>query len=502
MQDGYGSHQIISFLSSKNINPSEGNVTLLKSISIPFNIFRLQSKSIITKSEIYSIPGIQFAEQNLTITPRSDPNDPLFIKQWSLSRVKASQSWDKATGDSTMNGDQIVVGVIDFGFLITHEDLKNKFWINKKEIPSNNIDDDQNGYIDDINGWSLQPDHTFPVSNHGTAVVSILAAEKNNHVGMAGCSNSKIILGSTPFLESDIIELYTYMYQLRKKYNETKGKEGVFIPVINFSVGVQFAKAIDHPIWCNLYDKMGEVGILNCAATANEDVNVDIDGDMPTTCTSNYLLTVTSTTEIDDSKSLTGYGIKSIDIGGPGENIIIASSNLNNNFTSGSGTSFATPLVTGAVTLIYSYPCKAWAELIYVDPAKAACIAKQAILEGVDRNNSLAGKTVSGGRLNISKSIDWLQHNICEANLQSRSNQIDHLVITPNPSNGIVNLYAGFNCEGYQLRIFDEMGRQVYAASHIASYQNILLPTFSDGIYFIQLRNGLNMISKKLVILK
>jgi thermitase len=115
------------------------------------------------------------------------PNDPYFLSlsQWNLTKVKAPAAWDITTGN-----DRVVIAVVDSGIDLNHPDLKDKVWKNPKEIPDNGLDDDRNGYVDDVQGWDFVNWDGKPQDDygHGTFVASIAAAATNNGIGMAGVS--------------------------------------------------------------------------------------------------------------------------------------------------------------------------------------------------------------------------------------------------------------------------------------------------------------------------
>ena len=119
--------------------------------------------------------------------------------------------------------------------------------------------------------------------------------------------------------ESDVIEAYQYILDMRNLYTQTDGAKGAFVVATNLSGGIDRAFAADHPLWCEMYDKLGDKGILSVAAAPNESISVDVDGDMPTTCSSPYLMAVTNVDITDEIAGNAGYGTESIDIGAPGD---------------------------------------------------------------------------------------------------------------------------------------------------------------------------------------
>lgn len=141
-------------------------------------------------------------------------------------------------------------------------------------------------------------------------------------------------------------------------------------------MGRNFGRPEESPLWCAIYDSLGKVGILSVAATANGDINVDVEGDLPTSCISPYLVTVTNIDQDNHKVSDAAYGQLSIDIGAYGENVISTKA-LNNNYATFSGTSFASPQVSSAVALLYSIPCNSLNELSKSNPALAVLEVKK-----------------------------------------------------------------------------------------------------------------------------
>jgi subtilisin family serine protease len=364
------------------------------------------------------------AQFNHPIKLRSTfPNDPNFNLQWNLNNtgqsggtpdadIDAPEAWDIAKGDTTVFGDQIVVAIIDGGCDLNHVDID--FFKNIYDIPGNGLDDDTNGYIDDYDGWNAYNSNgTIPSSSHGTHVAGIAAAIGNNATGVSGINwGVKVmpIAGSSTY-ESVVVEAYGYVVEMRARYNETNGARGAFVVSTNSSFGVDYGNPDDYPVWCAMYDSMGVLGVLSAAATANLNINIDVYGDVPTACPSDFLLSVTNTTNTDVKNSGAAYGATTIDLGAPGTNVY--STTPGNNYGYMTGTSMASPHVCGAVALLYAAACPALIQQYRTDPATVALIMKQYLLDGTDPIPALQGITVSGGRLNIYNSLQLVENHPC-----------------------------------------------------------------------------------------
>jgi len=369
-----------------------------------------------------TIPGVSVAQANHIISTRETvPNDPFFGNQWfhrqnSDRDIDSDLAWDITTGGQTPLGDDIVVCVIEpNGAKWDQTDILPNHWVNTQEIPGNGIDDDGNGYVDDYNGWNItNGSGNLSTGSHGTQVSSMIGARGNNGIGISGVNwNVKIMqvqLGS--ITEANVIAAYTYPLKMRKLYNQTGGARGAYIVATNASWGVDYGQPSNAPLWCAMYDSLGTYGVISCGATANNNVNVDNVGDLPTACPSEFLISVTATNS-SDNRTFSGYGQTTIDLGAPGSSVFLAS---NSSYGNVSGTSFASPCVAGAVALMYSAPCNSLATIAQFSPSLAAQMVKSYILGGVDAVANLTTETVTGGRLNLRNSLDLLL-NACDNSL-------------------------------------------------------------------------------------
>jgi subtilisin family serine protease len=348
---------------------------------------------------------IQNNHTNITLR-EAIPDDPFFGQQWAPAIMNLPQAWEEfTTGGVTATGDTIVVAVIDGGADWTHEDLN--CWENAHEIPNNGIDDDGNGYIDDFHGWNAYNHNGYVGSNnHGTHVSGIIGAVGNNGKGVCGVNwNVKVMpIGGSSSNESIVVEAYSYVLEMRARYNETDGEEGAFIVATNSSFGVDYGNPDDYPIWCSMYDEMGNVGILSCGAGPNMNVNVDVVGDVPSACPGNYLIGITNTTSSDEKYGNAGYGVNNIDLGAPGTSIY--STLPNNNYGNMTGTSMATPQVSGTIALMYAALPEEMMIACKNDPANFCLSVRHHLLNGADHLPSLDGLVASGRRLNAYGAIE------------------------------------------------------------------------------------------------
>lgn len=394
-------------------------------ISTTMNLWLVKASNVKQEAvtSLTRVRGIGYAQENHYVFLRAPinfmrglPSDPMFGQQWDMiegSGISASQVWATATGGKDKGGHDIVVAVVDGGFDLTHEDLRENIWVNRNEIPNNKKDDDGNGYVDDAFGWNaLNNSGNITSDMHGTHVMGTVGAHGNNGKGVSGVNwNVKIMaVQGASGTTATVAKAYGYIIEQKKLWYNSKGVRGANVVATNSSFGVDNAdcRKGEYPVWNDMYEQMGRLGILSAAATANNNVNVDQAGDVPTGCSSEYIVAVTNTTKENAKFPQAGYGAKSIDLGAPGTNIL--STVPGNKYSVLTGTSMATPHVAGAIALIHAAANIEFIQKYYTQPAQAALALKQAMLVSVDQVPSLKGVTVSGGKLNVGKAAQVLNN--------------------------------------------------------------------------------------------
>jgi len=334
-------------------------------------------------------PSWLFLMKNKVDTPFNDPGAENIWSHWQSTGISLSRAykWPERNAYET-----IIVAVVDTGVEYTHEDLKDIMWKNQDEIPNNGIDDDENGYVDDIYGISpLKRDENGTPSSdpmdyhgHGTHVAGIIGATQNNNVGVAGiASNVKIMAiravpGSSDETDVDVVESFLYA-----------AKNGA--KIINCSFGKRtneggriVAETIKH-----IGDKYG---VLVIAAAGNESRNIDMYPIYPGSFPNNHLLVVGATTSYGQFAYWSNYGTKNVDVAAPGASIY--STLRGNGYAWLSGTSMASPTTAGVA-----------AEVLSNFPHLGPLEVKKLLIETVSIVGTYSGKVLSGGRVDLYKAL-------------------------------------------------------------------------------------------------
>ncbi|MEM8525879.1 MAG: S8/S53 family peptidase [Bacteroidota bacterium] len=471
--------------------------TVIRQLNIHF--FKSKNAKSFNANQLEQHLMVKDAMKNGGIERRTtQPNDARFGVQWALERIGMPQVWDISTGGKTVTGDDIVVAIIDTDFSITHEDLIENIWQNPREVPNNGVDDDQNGLIDDINGWNFDRDQDTHIAGiHGTSVSGIIGGKGNNEIGVSGINWDINLMflsydnagGSIP----EIFAAYEYVTDMRRRYNESNGEEGAFIVAVNSSFGLRDPKICpENDMWNEAHNMMGEVGILIAAAAKNSPIDSDAVGDQPSACPSEAIISVVSTDEDDLRWQGSAFGQTTMDIGAPGVNILTTRGD--EGYREFDANSSATPHISGAIAMLYSLPCQKLANMALSQPAEAAQLVRSAILEGVDPLPTLEKFTATGGRLNVFNAVQNIE-TFCDPD----PNVGEEFVVTnlfPNPVSDFLNVvYETPDIEPFTLRIFDSIGRllvetEINPCCFKEAAEQIDVRTFQNGIYFLQVDNG------------
>jgi subtilisin family serine protease len=346
-------------------------------------------------------PDVEYAEPNWVYQHQATSNDTYYTNGslWGMYGSATSPSNQYGTGAAAawaankVGSSSVYIGIIDEGYMYTHEDLAANAGTNPGETAGNGRDDDGNGLVDDVYGWDFDGNNSSVFDgtgdDHGTHVAGTIGGVGGNGKGVAGVVwNVKLLsakfLGSRGGTTANAIKAVDYFTTLKQK--------GVNIVATNNSWGGGgFSQALKDAI-----DRANAANILFVAAAGNSGTNNDATASYPSGYTSANIIAVASITSTGALSSFSQYGATTVDIGAPGSGIwstVPKSSKgkVISGYASYNGTSMATPHVSGAVALYAS-----------LNPGASAAQIKAAIMNSATPTPSLAGKTVTGGRLNVS----------------------------------------------------------------------------------------------------
>jgi subtilisin family serine protease len=365
----------------------------LEVASVPSGVSVLKAIAELSKD-----PAVEFAEPNWIYTHDAASNDPYYTNGslWGMygdGTIPANQYGSQAgeawaanhTGSST-----VYVGIIDEGVMYNHVDLDANMWVNPHDA-ADGVDNDGNGYVDDVRGWDFDANDntTFDGTqdDHGTHVAGTIGAEGGNGAGVAGvCWNVKMItgkfLGRRGGTTANAIRAVDY-------FTDLKNRHGLNIVATNNSWGGGgFSQGLQDAI-----ERANAADILFIAAAGNDGRNNDTTASYPSGYPNANIIAVASITSTGGLSSFSNYGATKVDLGAPGSSInsTLPGRQGASGYGSYSGTSMATPHVTGGAALYAS-----------THGGASAASIKSAILGAAVPTASLNGRCVTGGRLNVS----------------------------------------------------------------------------------------------------
>lgn len=429
----------------------------------PIRLMQLSDKSDVSKAlDAYnSLSTVEWAVYDAPIelfqVSTVMPNDPRFSSQWDFHQstdydIDAPEAWGLMQGNGS-----ITVADIDTGLDSTHQDL-NRF-VNTAEIANNNIDDDNNGYVDDVYGWNFIDNNkdTSDFDGHGTHTAGTIGARTNNGIGVAGVANVKILplriftSGQADERTSDVLRAIQYVSDNAQRFN---------IKVINMSFGATRARADENtsdvcvayePVLKNLYSK----GVTAVAAAGNGDGRLAPETGLPyyqqapSGCYG--VISVGATKQDDQPAGFSNYGAN-MTLSAPGlSNPGITSTCPSNTYCEKNGTSMAAPHVAGAAALMY-----------YTNPNMNNWTAKS-IFSTKANNDSVQNETkpMGAGRLNAYKAVN--------------AAKTAAIIGEPTPMT-VTNISASFNSYSnpYYMQVDSKITVKKEATGEAASYVNVI----------------------------
>lgn len=338
------------------------------------------------------MPGVGAVEASSPLSTAQAPNDPDYSYQYAPPKMHMPEAWQVTTGD-----EHVIVAVIDSGVKYDHADLADNIYINSGEV-LDGIDNDGNGFIDDIHGWDfrstglndlLQDNDPSDFAGHGTGVAGVTGAVGNNATGITGVAWQVRILPLK--IAGDIVpNLDSFSAIEAIDYAVAQGAQVINASYIaqDYRYGVYQGDRYSH-LHLEAIKAAQEAGVLLVAAAGNSDSdrNIDEKATYPSCYNLANVISVAATTDNDSLRHNSNYGAKSVDLAAPGENIYTTSKT--GGYDTQSGTSFAAPQVAGIAAL-----------MLVRFPVMGARKLRLMIMEGADAISSHAGKTVTGGRAN------------------------------------------------------------------------------------------------------
>lgn len=451
------------------------------------------------------LTGVARVQPNFVYRVQATVNDPRFAELYGLNKIGAPAAWDTSTGSSS-----VVVAVIDLGVNYNHEDLSANMWRNPGETgtdaqgrnkATNDLDDDGNGYIDDVYGIDTINHDSDPADDggHGTHVAGTIGAVGNNNKGVVGVNWAVNIMAIKSHdsagngTSASVIEAFQYAAMMRRR--------GINVRVTNNSWGGAPEAPLYDQALKDAIDDAGSAGILNVCAAGNANTNNDGNLFYPASYDSPSIISVAASDQNDNRAGFSSYGATTVDLAAPGVGIL---STYGSSYVALSGTSMATPHVSGAAALLCAFNS-------YLSTAQL----KATLLNSVDRLPQWSGLTVTGGRLNLLRALQSIPttNEIDSTSFFVRQHYLDFLAREPDPeglaywTNEITSCGADAECvRSRRIGVsgaffvepeFQETGSFVYRL-YRASFGR--LPSFAEfGADRPQVVGGVNLDQDKLI---
>lgn len=471
-------------------------------------VVRGQVTEAMAQAAVQHFPWLRLVEPNRVYQHRLAPNDAGYPFQWGHNNtglefpdsgtgqpaagvpgadIDAELAWNITTGT-----DRVVIAVIDTGVQLTHPDLAANIWTNPLEIPNNGIDDDGNGFVDDVNGWDFASNEPAgqdnnpndpPTQGHGTAVAGVIGAVGGNGIGVAGVMWNVSILPIKIFPENGgaplfaIVQAQQYITILRRDY-------GVNIVASNNSYGNL------RPDAAGEFDSAEEIaiqqatnaGILFVAAAGNDANNND--GPIfsyPDGYPNPLIIAVAATNNRDRLASFSNYGLTSVDVGAPGEQILTTA--VGGGYQYINGTSFASPYTAGVIGLLASVNRYATPEQL-----------RDALYLGVDVLPGLVGRVATGGRINAFRSLQIIQVPgpiVAAIQPGATTAPVSEIVVQFNKDINPAFLFPGGMLDTTRIRLRASNGDNIFNANDIFVPINDGDVTLDGSLMRITLASGL-----------
>ncbi len=339
-------------------------------------------------------PRVIYAEPNYRIELENIPDDPSIGDCWGLNNtgqtggtedadIDAVEAWDISIGSR-----DIVVAVLDTGVDYTHPDLAANMWTNEDEIPGNGIDDDNNGYIDDVIGWDFEHQTNDPMDDygHGTHCSGTIGAEGNNGIGVAGV-NWRVTIMPLRIIGGQEIDAYCLDAAEAIHYAVDNGAR---VMSCSWWTIQHYNQTLEDAV---AYSEQMDVALVAAAGNDSRDDDSPDYNHWPSEWPYSNIIAVAATNHTDNIAYFSNFGPTTVDVGAPGEDIL-STIWPNHGYETMSGTSMATPHVAGTVALMLS-----------IRPELTVSEVKQFLFTTVDPIADLQGVTVTGGRINAFRTL-------------------------------------------------------------------------------------------------